>query len=42
VASVKPSGDGRNHTALYLTHAGRAALERYTATLRELLDQATP
>jgi hypothetical protein len=26
----------------YLTHAGRAALERYTAALRQLLDQANP
>ena len=42
VASVKPPGDGQSHTAVYLTHAGRAALERYTATLRKLLDQANP
>ncbi|MGH3166807.1 MAG: transcriptional regulator [Trebonia sp.] len=42
VASVKSAGEGQNHTALYLTHAGRAALERYTATLRQLLDQANP
>jgi len=42
VASVKPSDNGQNHTAVYLTHAGRAALERYTAALRKLLDQATP
>ena len=42
VASVKPSGDGQSHTDLYLTHEGRAALERYTATLRKLLDQANP
>jgi DNA-binding MarR family transcriptional regulator len=42
VASVKPSGDGQSRTDLYLTHAGRAALERYTATLRKLLDQANP
>jgi DNA-binding MarR family transcriptional regulator len=42
VASVKPSGNGQNHTAVYLTLAGRAALERYTAALRKLLDQATP
>ena len=42
VASVKPSGDGQSHTAVYLTHAGRAALERYTAALRKLLDQANP
>jgi DNA-binding MarR family transcriptional regulator len=42
VASVKPSEDGQKHTAVFLTHAGRAALERYTATLRRLLDQASP
>ena len=42
VASVKPSGDGQSHTAVYLTHEGRAALDRYTATLRKLLDQANP
>jgi DNA-binding MarR family transcriptional regulator len=42
VASVKPSGNGQNHTAVYLTLEGRAALERYTAALRKLLDQATP
>jgi DNA-binding MarR family transcriptional regulator len=29
----------RKGTAISLTHAGRAALERYTATLRGLLDQ---
>jgi DNA-binding MarR family transcriptional regulator len=42
VATVKPEGDGRNRTAVYLTHAGRAALERYTAAVRQLLDQAGP
>lgn len=42
VASVKPSGDGQSHTAVYLTLEGRAALERYTAALRKLLDQANP
>jgi DNA-binding MarR family transcriptional regulator len=44
VASVKPVSDGqtRTATAVYLTHAGRAALERYTTTLRQLLDQANP
>jgi DNA-binding MarR family transcriptional regulator len=30
----------RQGTAVSLTHAGRTALERYSATLRELLDQA--
>jgi SAM-dependent methyltransferase len=42
VASVKPSGDGPARTAVYLTHAGRAALERYSTALRQLLDQASP
>jgi DNA-binding MarR family transcriptional regulator len=42
VASVKPVSDGQTRTAVYLTHAGRAALERYTAALRRLLDQANP
>ena len=42
VGYVKPVGDGQARTAVYLTHAGRAALERYTAVLRQLLDQANP
>lgn len=42
VASVKPADDGQTRTALYLTHAGRAALERYTTAVRRLLDQANP
>jgi DNA-binding MarR family transcriptional regulator len=42
VASVKPVCDGQTRTGIYLTHAGRAALERYTAVLRRLLDQANP
>jgi DNA-binding MarR family transcriptional regulator len=42
VATVKPTGDGQARTAVYLTHAGRAALERYATTLRQLLDQANP
>lgn len=40
VANAKP--DGNNGSALFLTHAGRAALENYTRTLRCLLDQASP
>jgi DNA-binding MarR family transcriptional regulator len=40
VASVKSSGDGQARTGVYLTHAGRAALERYTTALRQLLDPA--
>ncbi len=42
VASVKPAGDGPARTAVYLTLAGRAALERYSTSLRQLLDQASP
>jgi DNA-binding MarR family transcriptional regulator len=42
VTSAKPTSDGQARTALCLTHAGRAALERYTATIRHLLDQAHP
>jgi DNA-binding MarR family transcriptional regulator len=42
VANVKPADDGQTRTALYLTHAGRAALERYSTALRQLLDQANP
>jgi DNA-binding IscR family transcriptional regulator len=38
VGSAKPGGQ----SAFYLTHAGRAALDRYTANLRRLLDQASP
>jgi DNA-binding transcriptional ArsR family regulator len=37
VRSAKPGGQ----SALYLTHAGRAALDRYTENLRRLLDQAS-
>jgi DNA-binding MarR family transcriptional regulator len=40
VATVKLESDDRNRTAVYLTHTGRAALERYTAALRQLRDQA--
>jgi hypothetical protein len=40
VASVKSTGAGQARTAVYLTHAGRAALERYSTALRQLLDQA--
>jgi DNA-binding MarR family transcriptional regulator len=36
VASVK----AHKSTAVYLTHAGRAAFDRYTATLRDLLGPA--
>ncbi len=37
VTSVKAPRKG---TAVSLTHTGRAALEQYTAALRDLLDQA--
>jgi DNA-binding MarR family transcriptional regulator len=37
------TGSGVNAlTTVALTHAGRAALERYTAVLRQLLDTAEP
>ena len=37
------SGSGVNAlTNVALTHDGRAALERYTAVLRQLLDTAEP
>jgi DNA-binding MarR family transcriptional regulator len=42
VTSVRPVGDGQARTALQLTHAGHAALERYTTAIRRLLDQAHP
>jgi len=42
LASSKSRQDGVGRTAVSLTHAGRAALEQYTAALRQLLDQATP
>ncbi len=38
VANVKSRQGGTARTSVNLTHAGRAALERYTATLRRLLD----
>jgi DNA-binding MarR family transcriptional regulator len=34
VASVK----GNAHTSVHLTHAGRAAFERYSAVVRQLLE----
>ena len=37
------SGSGVNAvTSVSLTHHGRAALDRYTAELRQLLDTAAP
>jgi DNA-binding MarR family transcriptional regulator len=41
VSGVKSRQDGTARTAVSLTHAGRAALEQYTAALRSLLDQAS-
>jgi DNA-binding MarR family transcriptional regulator len=38
VATAKTSA----RTSVSLTHAGRAALDRYTVTLRQLLDRARP
>jgi DNA-binding MarR family transcriptional regulator len=40
VASVKSRHDGAARTSIHLTHAGRAALDRYTATLQRLLAPA--
>ena len=41
VANVKSRQSGPAKTTVSLTHAGRAALEQYSATLRGLLDQAS-
>ena len=41
VANVKSRLDGTGRTAVNLTHSGRAALEQYTAALRQLVDEAT-
>jgi DNA-binding MarR family transcriptional regulator len=40
VASAKAGVDGTGRTSVSLTHAGRAALDRYRATLLRLLDHA--
>ena len=42
VTNVKSRRDGAEQTSVSLTYAGRAALERYTAVLRDLLDHARP
>ncbi len=42
VTAEKSGGGVTARTSVRITHAGRAALERYTATLRELLDSASP
>lgn len=38
VATAKSGVDGTGRTSVSLTHAGRAALDRYRATLLRLLD----
>jgi DNA-binding MarR family transcriptional regulator len=39
----KKTGNGTNaQTTVTLTHEGRAALDRYTTVLRQLIDPATP
>ncbi len=42
ITSSKSRQDGLGHTAISLTYAGRAALEQYSASLRQLLDQVPP
>jgi DNA-binding MarR family transcriptional regulator len=42
IADMKPQRGGPARSSVSLTLAGRAALERYTATLRQLLDHASP
>ncbi|MGH3445894.1 MAG: transcriptional regulator [Nocardioidaceae bacterium] len=38
VASVKARDEDGARTSVHLTHAGRAAFEKYSASLRRLLD----
>ncbi len=41
--TTERSGNGNvARTSVALTHDGRAAFDRYTATLRQLLDSASP
>jgi DNA-binding MarR family transcriptional regulator len=42
VTSEKNGNGASAQTSVALTHAGRAALDRYTTALRELLDTANP
>jgi DNA-binding MarR family transcriptional regulator len=42
VTMAKSSDATATRTSVALSYAGRAALERYTSTLRRLLDSATP
>ena len=41
LTSSKSRVDGTARTSVHLTHAGRAALERYSRILRQLLDPAS-
>lgn len=41
VLSAKSRTDSGMHTSVHLTQSGRAALERYSTTLRQLLEPAT-
>jgi DNA-binding MarR family transcriptional regulator len=38
VSSAKAKGEDGIRTAVHLTHVGRAAFERYSAVLRQLLE----
>jgi DNA-binding MarR family transcriptional regulator len=41
--STERTGNGNSaRTSVMLTHSGRAALDRYTTALRQLLDSASP
>jgi DNA-binding MarR family transcriptional regulator len=42
VTSTKNGSGVSSRTSVALTHEGRAALERYTAVVRQLLDSAGP
>ena len=42
VATEKTGNGVTARTSVMLTHSGRAALERYTVVLRQLLDSAQP
>jgi DNA-binding MarR family transcriptional regulator len=42
VTTVKNGSGVTARTSVALTHGGRAALERYTTVLRQLLDSASP
>jgi DNA-binding MarR family transcriptional regulator len=41
IANVKSRHDGTTRTSISLTRAGRAALDRYAATVQQLLGQVT-